>query len=158
MGYINEGRDNGLNLAAGGSRKFDKGYFIEPTIVTGLKEGTRLVDEEQFGPVMPIIKYSDQADAIARANDSPFGLGGSVWSSNEDKAADIAGQIQAGTVWINAHTPQLSCNRNAMRTASSREARFYRHGHQSIVKTADEQLKVARRCLLKKHASALNGM
>merc|ERR1712166_1428118 len=89
----------------GGKVSGEKGYFIEPTIVTGLKEGTRLVDEEQFGPVMPIIKYSDQADAIARANDSPFGLGGSVWSSNEDKAADIAGQIQAGTVWINAHTP-----------------------------------------------------
>jgi acyl-CoA reductase-like NAD-dependent aldehyde dehydrogenase len=81
-----------------------KGYFIEPTIVTGIKEGARLVDEEQFGPVMPILKYKDEAEAIARANDSEMGLGGSVWSSNESHAADVASQIQAGTVWINAHT------------------------------------------------------
>merc|ERR1712050_504323 len=82
-----------------------KGYFIEPTIVSGVKEGCRIVDEEQFGPVLPVIKYSDTGDAIRRANDSNFGLGGSVWSPDEDKAAAIAGQIQAGTVWINAHTP-----------------------------------------------------
>merc|ERR1719401_146526 len=80
------------------------GYFIEPTIVTGLKEGSRLVDEEQFGPVMPIIKYSDEADAVRRANDSQYGLGGSVWSSDADKAAKVALQLQAGTVWVNCHT------------------------------------------------------
>merc|ERR1712113_945747 len=96
----------GAKIECGGNKMEGdnhKGYFIEPTIVTGVKEGCRLVDEEQFGPVMPIIKYSEESDAIKRANDSDFGLGGSVWSSNEEKAAGIAGQIQAGTVWINAH-------------------------------------------------------
>jgi len=82
-----------------------KGYFIEPTIVTGVTEGSRLVDEEQFGPVLPIIKYSDESDAITRANNSEYGLGGSVWSADVEKATRIAGQIQAGTVWVNCHTP-----------------------------------------------------
>jgi len=82
-----------------------KGYFIEPTIVAGLKEGARLVDEEQFGPVLPVIKYSDTDDAVRRANASDYGLGGSVWSTDINKASSIAAQIQAGTVWINAHTP-----------------------------------------------------
>jgi len=81
-----------------------KGYFIEPTIVSGLKEGARLVDEEQFGPVLPVIKYSDEADAVRRANDSKFGLGGSVWTPDEAKGASIAGQLHAGTVWVNCHT------------------------------------------------------
>eukprot|EP00427_Karlodinium_veneficum_P001036 CAMPEP_0169157712 /NCGR_PEP_ID=MMETSP1015-20121227/54742_1 /TAXON_ID=342587 /ORGANISM="Karlodinium micrum, Strain CCMP2283" /LENGTH=476 /DNA_ID=CAMNT_0009228689 /DNA_START=72 /DNA_END=1502 /DNA_ORIENTATION=+ len=106
MGIIEDTKKQpGAKIECGGNKvQGEKGYFIEPTIVTGLREGTRLVDEEQFGPVLPILKYSSEEDAIARANDSNFGLGGSVWSSDEAKAADIASQIQAGTVWINAHT------------------------------------------------------
>merc|ERR1712110_1223513 len=81
-----------------------KGYFIEPTIITGAKEGSRIVDEEQFGPVLPVIKYADEADALKRANASDFGLGGSVWSPNQEKAAALAAQLEAGTVWVNCHT------------------------------------------------------
>jgi len=89
-----------------GGKKMEEGngYFIEPTIVSGVKEGHRIVDEEQFGPVLPVIKYSDEADALKRANDSEYGLGGSVWSKDVQKAAALAGQLEAGTVWVNTHT------------------------------------------------------
>jgi len=109
MGFIEDTKSvAGAKIECGGKKMEGqglKGYFIEPTIVTGAKEGCRLVDEEQFGPLLPVIKYSDEAEAIRRANDSPYGLGGSVWSPDEQKAQAIAGQLQAGTVWINAHTP-----------------------------------------------------
>merc|ERR1712146_543542 len=64
--------------------------------------GARIVDEEQFGPVLPVIKYSDEADAVDRANASNYGLGGSVWGSSE-RAAEIAALIDAGSVWVNHH-------------------------------------------------------
>ncbi len=81
----------------------DKGYFIRPTIVRDISDGVRLVDEEQFGPVLPVIKYSDPEDALARANSSPYGLGGSVWSKDVARAHAIAERMDAGTVWINKH-------------------------------------------------------
>lgn len=81
----------------------DKGYFIRPTIVRDITDGTRLVDEEQFGPVLPIIKFKDAEDALARANASPYGLGGSIWSSNIQRAHDLAERMNSGTVWINHH-------------------------------------------------------
>ncbi|MBN9578036.1 MAG: aldehyde dehydrogenase family protein, partial [Alphaproteobacteria bacterium] len=79
------------------------GYFIKPTIVRDITDGTRLVDEEQFGPVLPVIKYSDPEDAVARANASPYGLGGSIWSTDLDKAYALANQMNSGTVWVNKH-------------------------------------------------------
>merc|ERR1712228_147287 len=95
MGIIDDTKTvEGAKIECGGGRMEGdglKGYFIAPTIVSGVKEGCRLVDEEQFGPVLPVIKYSDQNDAIKRANDSAFGLGGSVWSSDEEKAVSVAG-------------------------------------------------------------------
>ncbi len=79
------------------------GLFFNPTIVAGLSNGDPLVDEEQFGPALPIIKYDDLDAAIDAANDSPNGLGGSVWSSDIDAARRIAGRLQCGSVWINKH-------------------------------------------------------
>jgi acyl-CoA reductase-like NAD-dependent aldehyde dehydrogenase len=66
-------------------------------------EGSRPVDEEQFGPVLPVIKYSDNDDVIRRANAANYGLGASVWSSDTARARQVASQIEAGTVWINKH-------------------------------------------------------
>ena len=65
--------------------------------------GTRLVDEEQFGPVLPVIKFDSYDDVINQANNSDYGLGGSVWSSNLDKAYALAEKMESGTVWINKH-------------------------------------------------------
>lgn len=109
MGVIEDTKKvDGAKFECGGKKMEGddlKGYFIEPTIVSGVKEGCRLVDDEQFGPVLPVIKYSEVDDALKRANDSKYGLGGSVWSKDQKKATSLALKIQAGTVWVNSHTP-----------------------------------------------------
>src|SRR5262249_4220859 len=73
----------------------------------GAAEDAPLVAEEQFGPVLPLLTYDTVDEAVARANATPFGLGASVWSGDEDRAATIAASLQAGTVWVNQH-PMLS--------------------------------------------------
>ncbi|MEI9930308.1 MAG: aldehyde dehydrogenase family protein [Rhizomicrobium sp.] len=98
---IESARADGTLLAGGEAPR--RGYFIRPIIVRDISDGTRLVDEEQFGPVLPVIRYSDLDDAIRRANASPYGLGGSVWSSNREKARAIALRMETGMVWINKH-------------------------------------------------------
>ncbi|BAM90137.1 putative aldehyde dehydrogenase family protein [Bradyrhizobium oligotrophicum S58] len=100
--FLDDAHKNG-KVIAGGAAMDRPGYFIEPTIVRDIKEGSRLVDEEQFGPVLPVIKYSNPDDVIRRANGTSYGLGASVWSSDPKRAHDIATQIDAGTVWINKH-------------------------------------------------------
>jgi acyl-CoA reductase-like NAD-dependent aldehyde dehydrogenase len=89
MGLIESARTDG-KIIAGGERQGEKGYFIKPTIVRDITDGSRLVDEEQFGPVLPVIRYSDPEDALARANNSEWGLGGSIWSTDLDQAYDLA--------------------------------------------------------------------
>lgn len=79
------------------------GYYYEPTIVTNIAEGVRLVDEEQFGPALPVMRFSDDDEAIARANATKFGLGGSVWGSDIAGANALAARISSGTVWVNDH-------------------------------------------------------
>lgn len=99
---------------ARGARRLDgaamsdlPGYFFPPTLVTGLDDGAPLVTEEQFGPILPILPFRDEADAIARANASRFGLSGSVWSGRIDRAADVAAQLECGTAWVNQHLAVL---------------------------------------------------
>lgn len=79
------------------------GFFYPATIVSGLPDDARLVAEEQFGPALPVLKFSDVEDAIARANSAEVGLGASVWSADRDEAAKVAARLEAGTVWINSH-------------------------------------------------------
>lgn len=93
----------GAEVAAGGSAREGGGYFFEPTILGGLAEGVRIVDEEQFGPALPILRYRDVDDAIERANATMFGLSGSVWSGDARKAAEIASRLECGTAWVNQH-------------------------------------------------------
>jgi acyl-CoA reductase-like NAD-dependent aldehyde dehydrogenase len=80
-----------------------EGLFFPPTLIADLSHDDPLVTEEQFGPALPIIKYSDVEDAIRQANDSPNGLGGSVWSQDIDKARQVASRLECGSVWINKH-------------------------------------------------------
>jgi len=100
--FLEDARANGT-IIAGGEVEARSGYFIRPTIVRDISDGTKLVDEEQFGPVLPIIRFSDVEDALARANASPWGLGGSIWSADRERAYDLAGRMESGTVWINKH-------------------------------------------------------
>ena len=93
----------GARILAGGIIPDTPGYFIPPTLVTDIDENSRLVLEEQFGPIVPILKYSDVEDAIFRANDTPYGLSGSVWSSDLERAIEIAKRLRVGTAWVNQH-------------------------------------------------------
>jgi acyl-CoA reductase-like NAD-dependent aldehyde dehydrogenase len=79
------------------------GYFYEPTVLAGLNGHERIVVEEQFGPALPIIEYSDIEEAIAEANDSHYGLGASVWTSDPERGRTLAPQVESGTVWVNTH-------------------------------------------------------
>lgn len=94
---------SGGEAIAGGAPVDREGYFIEPTIFRGLTAGSRLVDEEQFGPVLPVLSYSDLEDAIFAANDTSYGLSGSVWGADLEFAQSVARRLQAGTVWVNRH-------------------------------------------------------
>ncbi|QOW47991.1 aldehyde dehydrogenase family protein [Acinetobacter piscicola] len=82
----------------------ETGYFIAPTIVTNVHEGMALVDQEQFGPVLPVLKFRTIDEVLQRSNATEFGLGGSVWSQNLELAENIASQMETGTVWINSHS------------------------------------------------------
>ena len=93
----------GGEIATGGRRVDRPGYFFEPTVVVGLSDGARLVDEEQFGPALPIVSYDDLDDAVARANATHFGLGASIWTTDAERGARIARDVDAGTVWVNTH-------------------------------------------------------
>jgi acyl-CoA reductase-like NAD-dependent aldehyde dehydrogenase len=93
----------GARAAAGGHAMDRPGYFFEPTILAGLTDGTRIVDEEQFGPALPVISYRNEGDVIDRANATHFGLSGSVWSADADRAAAVAAQLECGTAWVNTH-------------------------------------------------------
>lgn len=90
-------------IVAGGTTPDRAGYFIRPTIVRDINDGSPLVDTEQFGPILPIIKFDDADDAIRRANASDYGLGGSIWSRDIAAAEELARKVEAGTVWINKH-------------------------------------------------------
>lgn len=105
LGYLEEARQRG-RIVAGGSPLERKGYFIPPTIVRDLPDDARLVTEEQFGPILPVLRYSNVNDAIRRANDSELGLGGTVWGKDLDRAYAVASQLQSGSVFVNKN-PEL---------------------------------------------------
>jgi acyl-CoA reductase-like NAD-dependent aldehyde dehydrogenase len=98
---IEESKANGLRLLTGSDAPPAKGYFVPVTIVDNPPEDSRVVKEEAFGPVLPLLKFRDTSEVVRRANDSDFGLGASVWSSNIEEAKKVAEQLECGTVWIN---------------------------------------------------------
>ncbi|HTH27363.1 MAG TPA: aldehyde dehydrogenase family protein [Sphingobium sp.] len=101
--YLEAANRDGTIIAGG--RKMDRtGYFVEPTLVRDIADGSPLVDEEQFAPILPVIAYDDVEDVIARANASEYGLGGSVWGVSQEATDAVAARIESGTVWINHHT------------------------------------------------------
>jgi acyl-CoA reductase-like NAD-dependent aldehyde dehydrogenase len=100
--YLADALEHG-RIAAGGMVLEGPGYFVRPTIVADITDGTRLVDEEQFSPILPVIKYSDVDQAIASANRLDYGLGASAWSSSTERAVDVAKRLEAGTRWVNKH-------------------------------------------------------
>jgi acyl-CoA reductase-like NAD-dependent aldehyde dehydrogenase len=105
LGFLDDTkRVRGARILEGGKAIEGSGYFVQPTIVADIREGARLVDEEPFGPILPVIRYSDIEDVIHRANDTRYGLGASVWTSDIARGAAIAARLEAGTTWVNQHS------------------------------------------------------
>jgi acyl-CoA reductase-like NAD-dependent aldehyde dehydrogenase len=100
---VEDAKKHGAKIVSGGSRIGSEGYFFAPTIVSDISDGVRLVDEEQFGPALPIVPYKDVDDALRRANATHYGLSGSVWSSDANHAAEVASQLECGSAWVNQH-------------------------------------------------------
>jgi acyl-CoA reductase-like NAD-dependent aldehyde dehydrogenase len=93
----------GGTFLTGGDVPKGPGYFLPPTLVTDVPDDSRIVREEQFGPIVPILKFADVEDAIRRANDTRYGLSGSVWTSDVERGAQIAARLEVGTAWVNQH-------------------------------------------------------
>ncbi|MGY0488222.1 aldehyde dehydrogenase [Streptomyces sp. WG-D5] len=110
MGYIKTARASKARLVAGGGRPpgLDRGWFVEPTVFADVDNGDRLAREEVFGPVIAVIPFDNDDDAVRLANDSNYGLGGSVWSAEPRRALDIARRVRTGTVGLNNYSVDLN--------------------------------------------------
>ncbi|HET9369073.1 MAG TPA: aldehyde dehydrogenase family protein [Vicinamibacterales bacterium] len=106
LNYVEIAKSEGATLIAGGARAdigTGKGYFMQPTVFAGVTPAMTIAREEIFGPVLAAIEFADVDDAIARANDSPYGLAAGVWTRDVKKAHYVASRLQAGTVWVNTY-------------------------------------------------------
>ena len=98
---IADAKAKGHTFALGGEVPDGRGYFVPISIVDNPPEDSRVVREEAFGPVLPLLRFSEIEDVVARANNTEYGLGATVWCADDDQAADIASRLNAGTVWVN---------------------------------------------------------
>ncbi|MEU0571602.1 aldehyde dehydrogenase [Nonomuraea sp. NPDC005983] len=101
-GYIRTGMDEGAKVVVGGlDRPYERGWYVAPTVFAGVTNNMRIAREEIFGPVLTVIPYEDEADAIRIANDSDYGLAGTVWTADADHGMDVARQVRTGTYGVN---------------------------------------------------------
>lgn len=103
LGYIEKGKSDGAKLVCGGDRHGDKGFWVQPTVFADVEDHHTIAKEEIFGPVMSIIKFKSEAEAVARANDSSFGLGGGVITNDVSRAVRVSNALKAGTVYVNCY-------------------------------------------------------
>ncbi len=103
VGALMEQTHRDGQFIAGGRIGDGPGYFIRPSIVRDISDGARLVREEQFGPVVPVLRYKHIDEAVARANDTTYGLGGTVWSADPERALEVAMKVDSGIMWVNQH-------------------------------------------------------
>jgi phenylacetaldehyde dehydrogenase len=101
--YIDIGRQQGAEVVAGGSRSGSLGYFVQPTVLAKVDQKARVVQEEIFGPVVVAMPYDNLDQVAAWANDTPFGLGASIWSNDLSAVHRLIPKIKSGTVWVNCH-------------------------------------------------------
>jgi len=102
-GYLDSGKQDGATAVTGGGRLGDRGYFVEPTVLTNTRPEMKIVREEIFGPVVVAAPFSDLDELAAIANDTPYGLGAGIWTTNISKGHALAKKLKSGTVWINCY-------------------------------------------------------
>ena len=125
-GLLDNAKSDGARVLAGGERLGERGFFVQATVLRDVEESAAIVKEEQFGPVLPILAFDDIADVVERANATPFGLSGSVWSASEERALEVGGELECGTVWVNQH---LSIPANAPFGGMKHSGLGREHGH-----------------------------
>jgi aldehyde dehydrogenase (NAD+) len=103
LGYIESGNSEGAKCETGGHRHGNRGFFIEPTIFTGVTDEMKISREEIFGPVLSVLKFSSVEEVVKRANNTTFGLAAAVWTSDVKKAHQVSNSLRAGTVWVNCY-------------------------------------------------------
>ncbi len=101
--YLEIGKQEGAQPTLGGEVRKGKGYFVDPTIFTGVKNGMRIAQEEIFGPVAAVIPFKDENDGVLQGNDTTYGLAAAVWTNNVSRAHKVARALKAGTVWVNCY-------------------------------------------------------
>ena len=110
-GYIKIGQEEGAKVATGGSGRpegLDRGYFAKPTVFANVDNSMRVAQEEIFGPVLVVVPYKDEQDAVRIANQSPYGLGGNIFTTNPDHGAELASKIETGSMGINFYASNLA--------------------------------------------------
>jgi acyl-CoA reductase-like NAD-dependent aldehyde dehydrogenase len=102
-GYLAIGKDEGAKLTTGGDVTDGKGYFVNPTVFTDVKNTMKIAREEIFGPVVSVIPFKDETDAVLQGNDTTYGLAAAVWTNDVSRAHKVARKLKAGTVWVNCY-------------------------------------------------------
>lgn len=106
MGYIEKGQHQGAKLCTGGKRVGEKGFYIRPTVFSDVTDDMIIAKEEIFGPVMCILKFKTEEEAVARANSTQYGLGAGIVTESLERAMRVMAQLKAGTVYVNCYDIQ----------------------------------------------------